>query len=327
MKGGVSYAAHFRAALKASRTGRKEKKEEEKKEEKKEEDKEEEKEKKKEGDAPAAEAEVFNYKFTGWITEMSEEASLNFDKINNSLMADGSLFKFVQLFKELNFPLKTLEDLGLIELEQKLSFLLQALGNKKDRKESVDSGLFTTSYSLDESIQFIQNLYTNSVNKEVLAFRSKLLAELSADEGSKKAAIFSMTSDLEEAAGCVYGLTQGGASFPLFSKLLQSPGVPEIIAKIKMLTFGSYNGVKLIFDTVPGPSGFVMWKANKKRVNKIWSANKDTVPKEAWQEAFPDKFEYFEHLYLRSEGVFVPYTKPRKNVVDPRHWAGKNKKP
>ena len=327
MKGGVSYAAHFRTALHATQKPSEEKKEGEtagvKEEEKKEgetADVKEEEKKEVVKEAVKEEAnEEFAFSFTGRITELPEEARLLFDKINSALMSDGSLFKFVQLFKELGFPLKTLEDFGLIEVEQKLSFLFQALGYKRDRKDAVENNLFINSYDLETSIEFVQNAYTKSVQKELLAFKSKILGELYSNKGSKNAAIFSMTTNLKEAARCVYLLLRGSSAFPMFYKALQQKGVPKIIEKVKMLTLGHYLGKKLIFDHIRDPTKDTTWNPKNKIVHRIWLNNKESATKEQWQEAFPGKFEYFEHKYLREAGVFVPFTKPSNNVRDPRH--------
>ena len=153
----------------------------------------------------------------------------------------------------------------------------------------------------------------------VLGKRSKLITESLITDAIYRAAIFAKTCDLEEAARCVSGIFQGGVQFPIFYKTLISPDVPFIFEKIKMLTLGHHLGVKLVVDKITGPSEFVSWKPNKKTLNRIWSTHKDLVPKELWQELFPYKFDHFEHAYLRSEGVFVPFSKPRKNLGDPRH--------
>ena len=157
------------------------------------------------------------------------------------------------------------------------------------------------------------------LSKIELGKRSKLINQSLITEAINRAAIFAETSDLEKAARCVSGIFQGGLQFPVIYKALIIPGVPYIIEKIKMLTLGHHLGVKLVIDKITGPSEFVSWKPNKKIIHQIWSIYKDQVPKYLWQEAFPHKFDHFEHIYLRSEGVFVPYSKPRKNVGDPRH--------
>ena len=48
-------------------------------------------------------------------------------------------------------------------------------------------------------------------------------------------------------------------------------------------------------------------------------AHKDGVTEEEWIDAVPEKTEYIRHKYLRLRGYFVKYTKPRKNIRDPRH--------
>ena len=75
----------------------------------------------------------------------------------------------------------------------------------------------------------------------------------------------------------------------------------------------------MIFDHIRDPTKDTTWNPKNKIVHRIWLNNKESATKEQWQEAFPGKFEYFEHKYLREAGVFVPFTKPSNNVRDPRH--------
>ncbi|OMJ66887.1 hypothetical protein SteCoe_36113 [Stentor coeruleus] len=51
--------------------------------------------------------------------------------------------------------------------------------------------------------------------------------------------------------------------------------------------------------------------------------HKNNIGKDQWIEAFPLKKEYFEHLYSRLAGNFIPFSKPRKNIKDPRHCKKK----
>lgn len=263
------------------------------------------------------------YKLESNIEFLSEDAQLSIDLISSSLMAEGPLHNISHIFKDLQFPVKTLEDLSLTQNDQKLAFLIQSLGYKKDPYNLAKFNLYTTSFSQEDSINFIKKIYAKSVAKELLLYKSKLVGELEANKGRKNAMVFGSTEDLEEAAGCVYGLKQGSNIFPYFFKAIEENNVPMFYEKLKMLTLGHYKGIKLIFDNSQGPSEFVKWKLGNKKAHKYWEMHKNTIGKDQWIEAFPLKAEYFEHLYSRQAGEFVAYSKPGKNVKDPRHLEGK----
>lgn len=255
---------------------------------------------------------------------LNKSVSTTIDNINSALLQDGLLYKLSVLFSELGFPIKTLHDF-LPEPEQKLSFLLQSLGNKKDRKETFETNLYTTTYSYEDSLNFVQIIYGKSIAKKIIAYKSKYLSGFSISEGKKKAEIFASTNNIEEAAGCVYGLKQGDKVFPYFFKSIEGPNIPFVYEKLKMLTLGQYQGVKLIFDNVAGSKKYVLWRLSNKKAHSMWMLYKEYITKDQWQEIFPLKINYFEHLYIRQNGDFIPYSHPRKNVQDPRHWEGKIK--
>jgi hypothetical protein len=79
-------------------------------------------------------------------------------------------------------------------------------------------------------------------------------------------------------------------------------------------------------DDVKGKP-FISWSPNNKVFNKIWKVHQEFYEKDLWIEACPGKKDFIEHKYLRIAGVFVPYSKPRSNVKDKRHWEGKPSKP
>ncbi|OMJ92904.1 hypothetical protein SteCoe_4240 [Stentor coeruleus] len=264
------------------------------------------------------------YKPQKRLETLNKTAYTTIDNINTALLPNGLLYKLSVLFSELGFSIKTLHEL-LPEPEQKLSFLLQSLGNKKDRKEIYEEHLYSNSYSYEDSLIFVQTIYGKSIAKKVMAYKSKHLSGFSVSEGKKKAEIFASTNDIEEAAGCVYGLKQGDKAFPYFFKSIEVPNIPLVYEKLKMLTLGHYQGIKLIFDNMAGSKEFILWRLSNKKAYTMWIIYKDFITKEQWQEAFPLKINYFEHLYIRQNGDFVPYSHPRKNVQDPRHWEGKIK--
>jgi hypothetical protein len=103
---------------------------------------------------------------------------------------------------------------------------------------------------------------------------------------------------------------------------LINPNIPELIEKIIMLTSGYYLDVKLFFDDFQKEND-ILWKPNQKTIYRIWKLNNKNIKKEQWQTVFPHKFEYIDHLYQRAEGKFVPFSKPRVNLRDPRHWLGR----
>mmetsp|Transcript_27747 Transcript_27747/g.27435 ORF Transcript_27747/g.27435 Transcript_27747/m.27435 type:complete len:902 (+) Transcript_27747:376-3081(+) len=278
---------------------------------------------KKEEDAKQEEpvAVAQKHEFKERILELSAETNEAIDKLYSELQHQA-FGAFSQLLSVLGLSVNTLEDLNLTENEQKLAFLLQVIGHHKilDRKEAINTNAYTNSFDKEASVAFIQNSYTAALNREVLSFKSQLIAQLEGKEAQQKALTFAMTDDLNEAAGLAHGLHQGDIGFPLFAKSLAMSHVPHVIEKAKMLVTGQYKGVKLIMDNLKLNPKFIEWKPKKKFTHKIYLAHKDNVRKEDWFEAFPHQRDHFEHVFMRSSGTFVPYTKPRSNCRDKRHF-------
>lgn len=228
---------------------------------------------------------------------------------------------FSQLLSALGLTVNTLDEIDLIENEQKLAFLLQVISYRslQARKEAIESNNYVDPFNKDESISFIQKTYKSALNREVLAYKSQLLAQLEGAEAQQRATNFALVADLNEAAGLILGLRQGDGSFPLFAKSLAAAHVPHVLEKLKMLTRGQYRGVKLIQDKIKTNPEFITWKPKNKFTSKIWVAHQHDTTKEDWFEAFPDQIQHFANKYLRAPGVFIPYTKPRSNVRDKRH--------
>ena len=249
-------------------------------------------------------------------------------KIHKNMQEGGMLrplLALMNLFEAKEYS--SLEDFGIKTNEQKLALVIQSMRDKvnKDRKEAIESKSLVDVFNHEECTQFIKETITTTIKREALAIRARILSERQGELFNERAFRFTYTSDLEEAAGCLMGVKQGDSNFCLFYKGLMSPDAANVIEKAKMLNRGEYKGIKLVCDKIKWGER-VVWTPKQKTIHKIWSAHMDKAPKEAWIEAFPDKTSYFEHKYLRLEGNFVPYSKPRINVKDSRHWEGKSQR-
>jgi len=267
------------------------------------------------------EMEIEKFKFSDRIEALSPSAVESWGKVNAFLHTSNLKSELSHVGIDIN----SLEDLGIIANEQKLAFLIECFGHTDEvRKVSIVKGEIPNVFSLEESIAFVQKTYSDTVNREIAANKSKILYELQLKEGEERAEAFKSTVNLEEAAGCLYGICQGHHTFNLFVDALKHKNVPLALEKAKMLTHGHYQGVKLVMDKNYG-DGYALWAPNKKTFHKIWKNNMESGTMEQWKEVFPTKSEHIEKQYRRMAGEFVPYSKPKKNVVDPRHWEMKNK--
>ena len=273
--------------------------------------------------------EKLEFKFTERIEELSSRAKTLISKITKSMEKGGILHKCLKLMELFGgAEYKTLESLGLVTNEQKLALILNSYRDHKnsDRREIINSGRYCNIFNPDEALKSIQDIYSAAATREALTYRTQLVAEMSTSQVKEQAIQFSTTFDLDEAAGCIYGIKQGTLEFSQFYKQLSTPSANLVCLKLKMLTCGEYLGIKLIMDNLKN-SDFVRWVPNQKVFNKIWNVHADKYSKDEWIEACPQKAEKIEHKFLRKAGVFVPYTKPRSNVKDNRHWEGKIKPP
>ncbi|CAG9329104.1 unnamed protein product [Blepharisma stoltei] len=270
----------------------------------------------------------FNFTFTGKIDELSPRAESFIDKIPAQMKPGGMLYKILHMMGQFGFPIhSSLESLGIVTNEQKLALVFQSIRDKReiDRKNSIARGEFVNIFDPDASLKFIQNLYTQAVRKEATAHK-KVAHNIETDSNNTylKAEWFARTLNLNEAAGLLLGTLSGGNDFPIYFKALMEPYTELPAQKAAMLTSGQYKTVKLIVTTDEKNKGFITWNPSNANLHKIWYINRNKSTKEEWFEAFPERAEHLEHKYLRLEGVFVPYSNPRKNVRDRRHWNKDN---
>lgn len=267
------------------------------------------------------------FSFTGRIETLSPRAATFLEKITKSINKGGIIYKCMKLMEMYGgAQYTTLESIGLITNEQKLALLLQSYKEHRnsERKEALNSGKFCNVFDPDQALKCVQEIYSATVVREAQMYRAKLVEDVSSKQSEQRSLQFATTLDLDEAAGCLYGVKQGSSDFTKFYKQLMKTTTNLACQKLKMLTYGEYLGIKLIVDNIKN-SEFVRWNPNKKVFNKIWTTHIETVSKEEWIDACPQKAESIEHKYLRKEGVFVPYSKPRSNVKDKRHWEGKTR--
>ena len=269
-----------------------------------------------------------DFKFTGRIEKLSQKALNYVEKIAKSMKKGGSLYRCMKLMQlKSGIEYNTLESIGLITNEQKLALILTSYRDHRnaERKEVINSGKFLNIFNPLEALNIVQEIYTGVVIREMLNYKSQLLAEMSKGQSEEKALQFATTLDLDEAAGLLYGIKQGSTDFHKFSYQLMKPSTNLPCQKLKMLTHGEYLGIKLVMDTIKNID-IVKWNPTKKYFNKLWTIYADKTQKEEWIDACPDKAQKIENRYLRNAGVFIPYSKPRSNVKDERHWEGKIKK-
>lgn len=266
------------------------------------------------------------FKFEGHIEELGAKAKGFIDKIEKSMRKGGIMYRCFKVMSLAGANYENLESLGLVTNEQKLALILQSYRDHKnaDRRDSLNAGKFYNIFSAEEALKAVQEIYSTVVTREALNYRSQLTLELAKSQTKETALQFATTLDLEEAAGCLYGVFQGAGLFGAFCQQLMNPTANLACQKLKMLTCGEFMGIKLVMDKVKNAE-LIRWNPNKKVFNRIWKTHFDKASKEEWIDACPQKTQTLEHKYLRLSGVFVAYSKPRKNVKDKRHWEGKIK--
>mmetsp|Transcript_7084 Transcript_7084/g.10451 ORF Transcript_7084/g.10451 Transcript_7084/m.10451 type:complete len:1002 (-) Transcript_7084:1135-4140(-) len=268
------------------------------------------------------EIEIPEYSFEGRVESVSDSVLQILSDINTYMQNSGKLEDIANTLRLNGIEPKSLQELGLVSNEQKIAFLVKAYVTQqfKVQDEFTEKAKRVDPFDEESSLEFVRYAITHTVNSEMKAFKSNLLKATT--EAERLAQQFAVTEDLEDAAGCVLGIGVGDPGFPYFKNTLLQPNIPHIVQKVQMLTSGKFQGVSLIKDKNPGH-----WVPGAKIVSKIWQIHLQKGTKEEWQAAFPHKQQYFEHQYARMNGEFVPYTKPKKNVKDPRHIESRSQEP
>lgn len=178
------------------------------------------------------------------ILMQSRIETLKIEAIDLSNKFNDYLFdsKIVKISELVNIDAKNLENLGLIENEQKLAFMILSLKMNGNNIKYLDI------YNAQHAIEFVQTTYTEIINKELQGNNSKIMRKIKFNTMERRANIFVNTHSLEVAAGILLGSFIGNPTFSLFTKVLKNPGIPGIIEKVKMLTHGNYQGIKLLMD-------------------------------------------------------------------------------
>jgi hypothetical protein len=271
-----------------------------------------------------------SYEFTARIENFNEFAASQILEIHNAMNRQSRIYRSIKLFELFNHPgYRSISDSGLVTNEQVLALILQSSiqHDNKTRKEAIEQNRVVPIFDPEAALRYIREVYTNAVRQELLIYRNEIFKKLSSDY-QYVGMEFALTSDLNRAASVLKGEFQGNSHFSEFFKALLTPEIPLVIEKCKMLSSGQFNGEKLISDTSKKFPNFITWNPNTKKLFKLWQIHKSRIPLEDFKFAFPERAEYFEHQNLRSQGIFVPYSNPKKNCKDPRHnWSRKNLKP
>lgn len=260
---------------------------------------------------------------------LPEKARTTLEAFNKLLVSSAAAqtAKLLPLFGAAVYA--NVSEIGIDTPIKQLMFVIQTVTQKvnADRREAIQKGLYVSPFDQAAAEAYLTKLYTDTVVLERENRKSKILAEREKNSGSANAQKFAITKDVYEAAGIFYGIFRGSNIFHEFHKSLRIPNCPLVLEKVKMMTSGQYLGVKLLMDDMKKPNsdivnGYVLWKPTKQHAYKIWHPNRSQGTLEQWKEAFPYLTEYLDHQDKRLQGIFVPYTKPRSNVNDPRHHGG-----
>jgi len=261
---------------------------------------------------------------------LPEKARASLDEFNK-LLIDAGPARIGQMFYLFGgTKYSNVTEIGLDTPIKQLAFAIQTMLQKvnADRREAIEKGKYINPFDQDAAEAYIKKLYTDAVTLERENKKSRILAEREKSTGSVDAQNFGITKDIYEAAGTLYGVLRGSKIFHDFHKALRIANCPLVLEKAKMMTSGQYLGVKLLMDDMKKPgsdivNGYVLWKPSKSHAYKIWYLNRNQGTLEQWKEVFPYLTEYLDHQEKRLKGEFVPYTRPRSNVKDPRHLKDK----
>ena len=222
-------------------------------------------------------------------------------------------------------PYEKICDMGITKTTMQLAFLIQTVTERSNaiRRNSIAHGNFVNCFDEESSLNYIKKLYNDTITLEINMQKKKIDASLLNDKSLSNITKFALSKSPETAANFLKGICRGENDFKRFARSLEIKNCPCVIEKLKMLTRGNYNGIKLIMDNMKSKKelegDFVTWKPNKHSIYRIWVLNSDVVPIETWVETLPNLKEYLEAQNNRSKGIFVPFRNPKPNVCDRRH--------
>ena len=268
---------------------------------------------------------TFELTETGDLSKATGRGKTFISRIEKSMSKGGVLHRLLASIQLFGGPAyESFESIGLLTTEQKLCLLLQSYRDHRDteRRVLIKNNKYFNIFIPEIASQVLKEIFLSVATREALNYKALLQSEMKTGADKESVIMFGLTSDLEVAAGCLYGLKQGCPDFCLFYKRLALPNSLLVCHKFKMLTHGEFMGVRLIMDDIKGVK-VAQWNPSAKVFYSIWKVHNIQCDQNQWIDACPLKREYIQNKYLRMQGVFVPFSKPNNNVSDKRHWKGK----
>jgi len=90
-----------------------------------------------------------------------------------------SLGKITRILKLHGYE-PNLESFGLLTNEQKLAFMIQSIGYKKDadKNEAIETGKLIDPFNAEAALKFVREFYKTTVDREILAYKSQLMNQI-----------------------------------------------------------------------------------------------------------------------------------------------------
>jgi hypothetical protein len=179
-----------------------------------------------------------------------------------------------------------LTEMGVNTDEKILALAIQTFLHSKNSKRrlALENGTFCDVFDQDESIEYLQKLFSEYVGNEKTKLMSYVDQRYTINADNEKAELFGKTTDIIAAAGILYG-TYIGANIRPFIKVLQENTCPMAKEKITFIINGLFDGVKLYLDgyykfNVTG------WKPSRQNCFKLWNNNKNVMNLQQWKKLF-----------------------------------------
>ncbi|KAH3742882.1 von willebrand factor type A domain protein [Pelomyxa schiedti] len=199
---------------------------------------------------------------------------------------------------------------------QRFAIYLQSYTHRKnaDRRDAITGGTFVpftemnNDFCMNHCIKLIETEAALQRNKRV----NSVIARESGASGSRNAAVFATTYDLEEAAGIMLVECPfvGKKAFRQIKESFIYPGCVLVIEKLKMLLSGHYSGVKILCDKNATTPPF-SWAPGRQTLHSIWAVHRNHIPDLEWLPVHP----CFSHIPTwTARGGFKPVTLKVFNV-------------
>lgn len=150
-----------------------------------------------------------------------------------------------------------------------VAILLQNLQNPKSshKKASIEKDMYIPIYDKEAAKKYLEKVMKSVIEKTVISKVKELQKKIRKEKLEKYSEIFCSTTDMKRAAATLNGLKVGAGDLNVFLESLMNSHSELTMEKIRLITLGTYDGVRL-YDDRKKPSSSKKSESKKKSKSK-----------------------------------------------------------